>query len=50
MNFKSIPNRVEKIGRKEIHIFDDLGNNIDMKTVESFGEEWTTFSRKQVVN
>lgn len=42
--FKKQPQKIEQIGDKEIFIFDDLGSNIDMKTVESFGEEWTTFS------
>lgn len=37
-------NNIVRIGSKEIHIFDDLGENIDMTTVESFGEEWTAFA------
>jgi 2-polyprenyl-3-methyl-5-hydroxy-6-metoxy-1,4-benzoquinol methylase len=44
INFKTTPNSIEKIGEKEIYIFDDLGENVDIKTVESFGEEWTAFS------
>jgi SAM-dependent methyltransferase len=45
MNYSATPNHIEKIGDKEIFIFDDLGENIDMTTVESFGEEWTAFDR-----
>jgi SAM-dependent methyltransferase len=43
MNHSIVPNQIDKIGDKEIFIFDDLGENIDMTTVESFGEEWTAF-------
>lgn len=43
MNFSQQPNKTEKVNNKDIFIFDDLGENIDMTTVESFGEEWTAF-------
>jgi 2-polyprenyl-3-methyl-5-hydroxy-6-metoxy-1,4-benzoquinol methylase len=43
MNFSSQPNKTDRVNNKNIFIFDDLGENIDMTTVESFGEEWTAF-------
>jgi 2-polyprenyl-3-methyl-5-hydroxy-6-metoxy-1,4-benzoquinol methylase len=43
LNFISTKHSIEIIDQKEIYIFDDLGENIDMTTVESFGEEWTAF-------
>lgn len=45
MNYTFQPNKIESIEGKNIFIFEDLGENIDMKTVESFGEEWTAFSQ-----
>lgn len=43
MNFSVLPNKTERVNNKDIFIFDNLGENIDMTTVESFGEEWTAF-------
>lgn len=43
--WKRTPSKVEQVEDKEIYLFSDLGENIDNKTVESFGEEWTTFSQ-----
>jgi SAM-dependent methyltransferase len=35
--------RLITAGKKQIKCYDDLGNNIDSATVESFGEEWKEF-------
>ncbi|MFY7861410.1 MAG: class I SAM-dependent methyltransferase [Chitinophagales bacterium] len=43
LNFISTKHTTEVVDQKEIYIFDNLGENIDMRTVESFGEEWTAF-------
>lgn len=43
MEFSLKPFKKELKSNKEIFIFEDLGTNIDLTTVESFGEEWTSF-------
>jgi ubiquinone/menaquinone biosynthesis C-methylase UbiE len=43
MEFSLKPFKKEIISNKEVFIFEDLGRNIDLTTVESFGEEWTSF-------
>jgi ubiquinone/menaquinone biosynthesis C-methylase UbiE len=45
LKFVIDPLRSEKIGNQVVYIFDNLGENIDMATVESFGEEWAAFSQ-----
>ena len=37
------PAKVIEVGRRFIKCYDDLGGNIDMNTVHSFGKEWKTF-------
>jgi 2-polyprenyl-3-methyl-5-hydroxy-6-metoxy-1,4-benzoquinol methylase len=44
MEFSFKPLKKELKSNKEIFIFEDLGKNIDLSTVESFGEEWTSFN------
>lgn len=41
--FRTLPSRIENYSQKQIHFFEDLGVNIDQKTVDSFGEEWLSF-------
>ncbi|HUR65427.1 MAG TPA: class I SAM-dependent methyltransferase [Chitinophagaceae bacterium] len=37
------PSKVIKVNNRAIKCFDDLGENIDLTTVQSFGEEWQAF-------
>ncbi len=39
------PSRIIDINQHAIKCYDDLGNNIDLKTVQSFGEEWMAFNQ-----
>lgn len=39
------PSKITELNNKTIKCYDDLGDNIDEKTVESFGEEWKAFNR-----
>lgn len=44
MKYSILPQKIEKVEKKEVFVFEDLGENIDMATVSSFGEEWAAFS------
>jgi ubiquinone/menaquinone biosynthesis C-methylase UbiE len=37
------PAKVIKVNSKSVKCYDDLGENIDLNTVHSFGEEWKAF-------
>ncbi|MBK5270183.1 MAG: class I SAM-dependent methyltransferase, partial [Bacteroidia bacterium] len=39
------PVRIIEVNNRVIKCYDDLGNNIDLKTVDSFGKEWKAFHK-----
>jgi ubiquinone/menaquinone biosynthesis C-methylase UbiE len=39
------PSQVIEVNNRPVKCYDDLGENIDKKTVHSFGEEWKAFHR-----
>ena len=41
----TVPSKVIEVNNRTIKCFDDLGENIDLTTVQSFGEEWQAFHR-----
>jgi ubiquinone/menaquinone biosynthesis C-methylase UbiE len=41
------PSYIVHVGKKEVKCYDDMGTNIDPKTVHSFGEEWKAFNKFQ---
>jgi len=44
IEFNSLYSRKETIKEKDIYFFSEAQENIDQKTVDSFGEEWEAFS------
>jgi 2-polyprenyl-3-methyl-5-hydroxy-6-metoxy-1,4-benzoquinol methylase len=44
IEFNGLYSRKETIKEKEIYFFSEAQENIDQKTVDSFGEEWEAFS------
>lgn len=39
------PTRIEQVHQKTIKCYEEMGNNIDATTVQSFGEEWKAFHK-----
>ncbi len=44
LSFSKLPNQIIDAGSKKINVFEGSAVNIDLNTVESFGDEWTKFN------